>query len=392
VLGGTVSKFRQNLALQVVICVISAALCVGTIWWIAKFHGVHASADCNLARIVVLAVTAPENQIATCTSVPFAADLPSLALAATSVFAVASVILLSWRVRHLLTDLAATGLISRRQFDRGPLAEAIARFRHRVFGHKVIRTAVFVIVLFAGALLYLWVKDHGPMLNDIVQLQAGATAASGIDGPGPTWWAHYDRPVLMVLWIVIGCVGTYAALELGWLYVSVFPVLRMLPRSVSFRALAAWQDRHHGWRPVTQILAITYLGFVNFMVSYLAIVYLLRGPELGSARNLIIGVIAILGVAANTSFLVMVVWTVYRCHSRAVDRELTLIRMQLRDFDRYGPSLEGKEKAALLLRAGQLAEIRKFPASGLLGKAFTLLPGVAAAVKLLQEAIRLLGV
>jgi hypothetical protein len=122
------------------------------------------------------------------------------------------------------------------------------------------------------------------------------------------------------------------------------------------------------------------------MLAFSALFYMLRAPNPGAVRNLVLAVIAVLGVFANFVFLAAIRSWIRRAFQQMIGR----IRERLsRDYAK----LDDRDVVArleLYLRSAELNEVPKYPIGGGPLRTASIIAAVAATAKFLSDLYALL--
>jgi hypothetical protein len=358
------------------------------LWIAASIVGVATAPNCDLASVAISFLDTVANAPAEsdCRAVPLLSDLPSLALAITSTMAVAGYLVMRRKLDTLPHDLYQTGLFEQRADEMPELRTELDRFKNR--GRFLLhggRRLVYALILGVGIYMYYVTVDHGQIFDDLARI-SGADSQVFRDN----WWANVNKhPLLAMSWIVIGTAGAIYAAKAAFVYFGVFVLLRNVDAKLQVRALTLWEDAHLGWRPVKTVLALVYVGSVNFVVSFISVLYILQRTG-GRTGDYVLAIFALIGVSANVALLTKFVVIIRRTHIAAVDRDLNDIARLLNGDDLTDTRNGSFSDAALLVKASQLQEVRRYPLQGKARLLITLVPGIAASGKLVNDAIALL--
>jgi hypothetical protein len=335
---------------------------LGLIWMFTAIAGVAEAPNCNVTQIFAHIVIRTHSSSVSCRSVPFTADIPSGVLCVTSASAVSIYFVFAARLRTLMPQLVDTGLVDQDAFTKQPLLHVRRALERGVQVKLGIRFASYILCLGLGVALYRWTYLNGEIFKNLATLYP----AHSHKHPSPIdlrnmWWANYhSHPWLAAIWIIVGATGTYYAARQGYTYMIVGTFVLRVRKLFTVNYVPKWLDRDYGWRPLPIVISTAYIGALNFVISYTAVLYLLRGPGTGGFRNILLVLIAVIGVSANSIFLLTIVFTIRTLHQSAVRRELSAVNTDMLAIQ-YGHRVHNSERAYALVYAIDLVNSPQYP-------------------------------
>ncbi|PRY43631.1 hypothetical protein [Umezawaea tangerina] len=379
-------RARRQFLTQVTAIVAAPVLLLGALALVCLHRGVLGAAGCGPLRIAGLAVFGVEEPEVVCTSIPFGADIPSWTLGLTSSVAVALYLVLASRLRNIEGDLVATGLLDSDELSKEPLRGHMAKMRKGLSVSIATQLLFFLPVLLLGVLFYVFVNGHNHMFADLPLIQgAGHVTQATESAYRESWWANWDRhPVLGVAWILIGSVGAYFAVKQGYLYWRLSKLFVKGAELAVLNYIPARLNRDHGWRPVGRVISLSYVAALNFLTSLIALLYMLKDPDAGLFRNLVLAGFAILGTGLNIRFVYSMISCVRQAHGKTVDIELNELNHSI---ERAGAV---DAAVPLEIRGEQLASAPPYPIKGRILRSLSFAPGLVAATKLVHDAFGLI--
>ncbi|MEU4446090.1 hypothetical protein AB0K14_34020 [Actinosynnema sp. NPDC050801] len=390
-------KWINNTKGQVATLILTPVLILGMVVIVGFASGVATQPGCTFRQLIGQLVFSQDGGKLLCRSVPLWGDIPSLTLCLTSSFALGLFWVFVTRLRSLQEKVVSVGLFHKEDLEHGAVGDALASLRKNINYSKKQRLPIFVVSLGLGFLLYLWTLNNGEIFRDLAGIYSSANGDPVREEDlRRSWWANYENHfALAALWIVIGALGTYCTILQGYLYVVVglfiFKVRRILPARYVPKRL----NRHYGWGAGKSIVTATYFGAINFAVSLTAIIYMLSSAERGSTTNVIIAIIVLLGVGATSLFLFSLIFQIKKKFRASVAEELAVVNARLADVvpgvdePRARPRRGGYDAYQLVL-ANELANTPRYPSDQKTLNLLSLLPGLAALVKLVQEAAKII--
>ncbi|MEC3975233.1 hypothetical protein [Amycolatopsis sp. H20-H5] len=357
-------------------------------------HGDFSAAGCGFWRTLKLSVFGADNQGFTCTTLPFAVDLPSMLLGITSEVAVVNYLLLTKKLRTLDVRLAggASGLFDAEQLEKEPMRKHYQDIKKwlsvRIRWQLLLLVAVFVL----GVGFYYWVAGNNHWFKATATNQGVAHPSEAIQlGFRSSWWAAWDRnPGMAVAWIVIGSVGTYFACCQAYIYYHLSRIFLAAPKSMVFRHVPARIDRDHGWRPVGRIIAIAYLSSISFIFSVIALIYILRDPDASTAVRIITNAILIFVALGGTVLNIVLVATlrfgVAKTFAKTVRLRGIKLNQEIEDLRDGGDPLQAR---VAVIEAEHLAGEKTYPIQGTAVRVVSLLSGIIPVSKLLNDLFHL---
>jgi hypothetical protein len=379
-------RARRQFLTQITAIAVAPVLLTIVLVLVCLRQGVLSAPGCAPFRIAYLAVFGTKKSEVVCTSVPFSADIPSWTLGVTSSVAVALYLVLASRLRNIVDDLVATGLLDRDELSHEPISSHMEKMRKGLSVPIWVQLLLFLPVLSLGVLFYVIMNSRNHMFADLPFIQGSGNVSSAVLGAyRESWWANWERhPVLGAVWILIGSVGAYFAVKQGYLYWRLSKLFVKGAELAVLNYVPERLNRDHGWRPIGRVISLSYVAALNFLTSLIALLYMLKDPDAGLFRNLVLAAFVILGTVLNIRFVYSMISCVRQAHQKAVDLELNALNQRI---ERLGTSVE---RTALEVRGDQLAAAPSYPIKGKIVRSLSFAPGVVAATKLLHDAVGLI--
>ncbi|MBT3154656.1 hypothetical protein HTV45_27930 [Streptomyces sp. CHD11] len=387
---------------------------MGLVYAVCAWTGVESSEDCPASTLLHLAIPALQERPSECRELPLVADLPSVALGFTSTLAVTIYLTLIKRLGRLERGLVASGLVKSAKFREGQLAERLAALHE---GIRIARRGRVVLLAFSIALscyLYWAAFKGGRAFSDLSAISREHPSEEVLRA---SWWANHEEHIgLAVTWIVVGAFGIYFAAKQAYIYGKLVGFSVGSRKYWEFQYVPRDRDDDFGWKPVGEINAMIYLGFLNFAVSLFAVAYLLQDAP-GGWGKAAIGAMALLGIVANLGVLLALLWVMVRNHRKIIMRNRAEVKRRLleregrlrasRELPAHaggrspqrrggpiaskGPAVGEKEYSYLSVQGTLLFEApRWYPLKGRLRPLLSVAPGLFAFYKAGAELVKLI--
>lgn len=360
-----------------------AAVLVSAPIFVAWREGTLWAADCSSVGALKAIVGVAPVTLDGCTSIPLALDIPSIGLGLSCVLAVLLIPSYLISLSELDGELVRTGLRARG-------SEPLVSFR------AVPRPTVMILLAASLTLVGVWfhaqVSANYPLQRLLHSGQHGAPT------PPLGWWAGAESggwsllglTVSAWVWVLVGVIGSAAALWHAYLDVRLSHRLRSDNLNFEAKYLFSAQDGQHGWAPFSKLMSLTALGAANFGLAFFAIFFMLVGPQAGRTVLATVTVVAVVGVFANYVTLRALWKFVDKRHEEAWAREYA------RRPPKRGRWFQSKRRRALeeRLEVSELRSVllqeRGFPLGGVWRRTPEILVAAVANLGLLVAMIKTL--
>lgn len=355
--------------------------------------GVESSRECPPSTLLHLAVPAFREHPSECRELPLVADLPSVALGVTSTLAVTLYLTLVRRLSRLQRDLVASGLVRPEKFKEGKLAEKLGRLNGEIRLGRLVKVVLLAVSAIGSGYLYWAAYKGGRAFSDLSEISRDHPSEDVLRA---SWWANYtEHPLLAATWIAVGTIGVYFAAKQAYIYQKILMFSIRSRKHWSFQYVPRDRDDDFGWKPVGDVNAMVYLGFLNFTVSLFAVAYILQGAP-GKSGNTVIGVMALVGIWANLGIVLALLWVMVKNHRKIIIRKRAEVKRRLLErgdgtVASRGPSTGERDFSYLSVQGKLLYEApRWYPLRGRLRPLLSVAPGLFAFYKAGAELIKLI--
>ncbi len=299
---------------------------MGLVYGACAWIGVESSEDCPPSTLLHLAIPALQERPSECRELPLVADLPSVALGFTSTLAVTIYLILIKRLAGLQRGLVASGLVKSVKFREGRLAERLALLHERIRPARWVKGVLLAFSFLGSCYLYWAAYKGGRAFSDLSAISREHPSEEVLRA---SWWANYEEHFgLALTWIGVGMFGIYFAAKQAYIYQKLVMFSINSRKHWEFQYVPRDRDDDFGWKPVGEVNAIVYLGFLNFAVSLFAVAYLLQGAP-GGSGNAVIGAMALLGILANLGIVLALLWVMVRNHRKIIVRKRAEVKRRL---------------------------------------------------------------
>jgi hypothetical protein len=384
-------KGRRGFLTQITAVVLTPVIVLVVLYISTMIAGTATAPGCapwRIARLAAFGSGAPE---VVCLSVPLVADIPSWTLAITSSIAFALYLALAKRLRHIIDDLVASGLLDGREIFRDPLRPHMRKIRGALTVSTAKQLLLFLPVLGAGIAFYVFMNSRNHLFNDLPSIQGAADPAALETTYQASWWASWDQhPAAGVAWVLIGSIGAYYAIKQGTLSWRLSKFFVAGARLAVLNYVPSRRDRDHGWAPVGRVIVLAYISALNFLISFIALLYMLNDSQSGMMIDILLATLAVGGAAINIRFVYSMIRCVRRAYMVTVDVQLADVNRKIAEQQRRNV-VDVAAVESLEVRGERLATAQPYPIRGRAIRLLSLAPGLIAVTKLTYDAVHLVA-
>lgn len=338
---------------------------------------------CNFVTVIQTTVGGGDATAPPCRAVNFTADLTSIALATTSVVAVATYGLLREAIQQLPVRLARQAHLQLNQSEKLAM-EIQSQLRPRSGrAEAVTLILVALAVLVLGLAFRSYVVEHNPAFTGLAPSRPILQ-----ERLRENWWAGPQAGWdLRVIWLTVGCIGAFFAIRIVALYAAVSRVATGVLSKLTLPYVSSHLDEQYGLGGLVRILSLFRVCTINFSVTATTVVFVFGG-DTSSAWVTAIPLTLAIGGGVNLWANLLAQRFIKDVFARSKEQLLRTggeVNALTKDIERLSAAARERVQAALLDDASRAGP---FPANSRVGQVLGAVASAGSVLALMFTVLR----